>query len=135
MGGAIELARQKARAARLNAELSGAATFEAADPADSSVETRVMAEILEIEGRQFQANRQAEAREKAHLERMIAAAREEVAALEKAEAQQNSVVEQQSADAARSSDLLKKGFVTVARTEEAQRGLVLLDLRKAAEGV
>jgi polysaccharide export outer membrane protein len=52
---AIELARQKARAARLRAELHGAATFEAADPAAPSVETTVMVEIQEIEGRQLQA--------------------------------------------------------------------------------
>ena len=120
---AIELARQKARAARLRAELHGAATFEAADPAAPSVETTVMVEIQEIEGRQLQADRQAEAREKAHLERMIETARAELAALDQAEAQQSSMLDQQLSDATRSQDLLKKAVVTVARTEETQRAL------------
>jgi polysaccharide export outer membrane protein len=120
---AIEFARQKARAARLRAELNGAATFEVTDPADPSVETTVMVEIQDIENRQLQAERQAETREKAHLERMIGTARAELAALEQAEAQQSSMLDQQLSDATRSQDLLQKGVSTFARTEETQRAL------------
>jgi polysaccharide biosynthesis/export protein len=120
---AIELARQRARVARLKSELSGADAFEPPDLADISLDGNVLTEILSIEQRQLNADREAQVREKEYLQRMIAASHDQLIALVQAESQQDSNVEQQTHDASRAHDLLRKGVGTMVRMEGSERAV------------
>jgi polysaccharide export outer membrane protein len=121
---AIELTKQRARVARLKAELAGSDTFDASDvTAGPSVDRKVLSEIALIEARQMEADRQMRLHEQAHLERMLAAARDKAAMLEQAEGQERASFEQVVKDAAQSRELLQKGIGTNARTEDSERGL------------
>lgn len=117
----IEYARQKARAARLRAELDESEVFEIGDSAEQSVDQAVISEIVNIEVTQLKADRQADTRAKMYLQRMIGMARDQIAALERLEAQQQLASEQHSQDATRARNLLQKGVGTIARAEEDQR--------------
>jgi len=118
---AIEYARQKARAARLRAELDESEVFEMGDAAEQSVDHAVISEIVSIEASQLKADRQADTRAKMYLQRMIGVASDQIAALEQVEAQQQHAFDQQSQDANRAGDLLRKGVGTISRAEENQR--------------
>jgi polysaccharide export outer membrane protein len=118
---AIEYARQKARAARLRAELDESEVFEIGDAAEQSVDQAVISEIVSIEISQLKADRQADTRAKMYLQRMIGVARDQITALEQVETQQQHAFDQQSQNATRAGDLLRKGVGTISRAEEDQR--------------
>jgi polysaccharide export outer membrane protein len=121
---AIDLARQQARIARLEAELSGAATFDPAAITETpGVPDAVLREIVAAEARQMEAERQARANEKVRLERMLVVARADVAMLEQAERQQRTSYEQAVSEASRAGDLFQRGVGTTVRAEGAERSL------------
>jgi polysaccharide biosynthesis/export protein len=121
---AIDLARQQARIARLEAELSGAASFDpAAITERPGVPEAVLRDIVAAEARQMEAERQARANEKARLERMLVVVRAEVTMLEQAERQQQASYEQAVSEASRAGGLLERGVGTAVRTETAERSL------------
>ena len=117
----IEYARQRARATRLRAELDGSEILDIGDPAEQSVDQAVISEILSIEVNQLKADRQADTREKIHLQRMIEVTRDQIAALEQVNVQQQQAFKQQSQDATRARDLLQKGIGTIIRAEDNKR--------------
>lgn len=121
---ATDLARQQARIARLEAELSGAANFDPAAITETpGVPGAVLRDIVAAEARQMEAERQARANEKVRLERMLAVVRAEVTMLDQAERQQRTSYEQAVSEAGRAGDLLQKGVGTAVRTEIAERNL------------
>jgi polysaccharide export outer membrane protein len=121
---AIDLARQQIRVARLEAELSGAVSFDpAAITERPGVPEAVLRDIVATEARQMAAERQARTNEKAGLERMLAVARAEVTMLEQAERQQRASYDQAATEAGRAGSLLERGMGNVVRTEVAERSL------------
>ncbi len=120
---AIELARQQARIARLEANLAGAASFPLEVADTPGVPPAALREITAAEARQMEAERQARANEKGHLERALASARAEVTVIEQAEREQRASYEQAVSEAGRASDLLQRGVGTAVRIEIAERSL------------
>jgi polysaccharide export outer membrane protein len=122
----IEYARQRARTARVKAELADSETFEINDAIEPLRDQAKMSEILSIEISQLKANREEAAREKAYLERIVVATRDQVVGLEQAESQQQLAFDQQSQSAARTRELVQQGVVTAARADDYQRAAAQL---------
>jgi polysaccharide biosynthesis/export protein len=123
---AIEVARQRLRVLRLNAELANESELAIAHPADSSVDPELFASLAKTEVAQFVADKADRETQHAYLQRLLQTAQSEFEFLNHASKDQQQQLSQQIDQTAHARDLLQRGMGTVARTEDEEREIGML---------
>jgi polysaccharide biosynthesis/export protein len=123
---AIEVARQRLRVLRLNAELANEPELAIAHPADSSVDPELFASLAKTEVAQFVADKADRETQHAYLQRLLQTAQSEFEFLNHASKDQQQQLSQQIDQTAHARDLLQRGMGTVARTEDEEREIGML---------
>jgi polysaccharide biosynthesis/export protein len=123
---AIEVARQRLRVLRLNAELANEPELAIAHAADSSVDPELFASLAKTEVAQFVADKADRETQHAYLQRLLQTAQSEFEFLNHASKDQQQQLSQQVDQTAHARDLLQRGMGTVARTEDEEREIGML---------
>jgi polysaccharide export outer membrane protein len=128
---AIDMLHQRARFARIEAELAGTETFTPPPPEPDMSPAR-RDEVLALEARKL-TNALAEAREeKAHLERAVGLVRDQIDTLSKARDLQAELIVRQTGEIARIREIQDRGLASQMRVTEEQRVLDTMQERAAA---
>jgi polysaccharide biosynthesis/export protein len=123
---AIEVARQRLRVLRLNAELADEPELAIAHPTDGAVDPELFASLAKTEVAQFVADKADRETQRAYLRRMLQTSQSELEFLNRAGQEQQQSLRQQMDDTARARDLLQRGIGTVVRTEDEERAIGML---------
>ena len=123
---AIEVARQRLRVLRLNAELADEPELAIAHSTDGTVNPELFANLAKTEVAQFVADRADRETQRAYLQRMLQTAQSELEFLSRAGQEQQQALSRQMDDTARARELLQRGIGTVIRTEDEERSIGML---------
>jgi polysaccharide biosynthesis/export protein len=123
---AIEIARQRLKVLRLNAELANEPELAIAHPTDGAVDPELFASLAKTEVAQFVADRADRETQRAYLQRLLQTAQSEFEFLNHASKDQQQQLSQQIDQTAHARDLLQRGMGTVARTEDEEREIGML---------
>ena len=123
---AIEVATQRLKVMRLNAELADEPELAIARPIDGTVDPELFANLAKTEVGQFAADRADRETQRAYLQRILQTAQGELEFLSRADQQQQQALSQQTADSVRARELLQRGMGTVSRIEDEQRAIAML---------
>jgi polysaccharide export outer membrane protein len=123
---AIEVARQRLRVLRLNAELADEPELAIAHSTDGMVDPELFANLAKTEVAQFVADRADRETQRAYLQRMLQTAQSELEFLKRAGQEQQQALNQQMDDTARARELLQRGIGTVTHTEDEERAIGML---------
>jgi polysaccharide biosynthesis/export protein len=123
---AIEVATQRLKVMRLNAELADEPELAIASPIDGTVDPELFANLAKTEVAQFAADRADRETQRAYLQRILQTAQGELEFLSRADQQQQQALSQQTADSVRARELLQRGMGTVSRIEDEQRAIAML---------
>jgi polysaccharide export outer membrane protein len=126
-----ELAQEEARLARLRAELSGSATPDFSALRRAPVTEAAKSSLIESENLLIELRRSDLAKEKSHLERVLAQAKTRLAKLSEQLQQEEAVVKQRADELARMRTLSDRGVATIARVSDEQQILALSRSRAA----
>jgi polysaccharide biosynthesis/export protein len=123
---AIEVATQRLKVMRLNAELADEPELTIANPIDRTVDPELFANLAKTEVEQFAADRADRETQRAYLQRILQTAQGELEFLSRADQQQQQALSQQMADTDRARELLQRGMGTVSRIEDERRAIAML---------
>jgi polysaccharide export outer membrane protein len=123
---AIEIARQRLKVLRLNAELADEPELAIPHSTDSAVDPELFASLAKTEVAQFVADSADRETQRAYLQRLLQTAQSELEFLNRASKEQQQQLSHQMDDTARARDLLQRGIGTVVRTEDEERAIGML---------
>jgi polysaccharide export outer membrane protein len=126
---AAELARDRARAARLQAELEGRTKLQLDEKPAPLLPPEFLASVARLETDQLKARQANEANELQHLDRVRAQVQSELNTLRQQQQQQKEAVQQQTAELAQIRTSFARGAAAATRVSEEQRALNLANER------
>jgi polysaccharide export outer membrane protein len=122
----IEIATQRLKVIRLNAELADEPELAIANPIDGTMDPELFANLAKTEVGQFAADRADRETQRTYLQRVLQTAQAELEFLSRADQQQQQAVSQQMADTVRARELLQRGMGTMSRIEDEQRAIAMV---------
>ena len=123
---AIEVARQRLRMLRLNAELADEPELAIAHSTDGAVDPELFADLAKTEVGAICCRQGRSGTQRAYLQRMLQTAQSQLEFLSRAGQEQQQALSQQMDDTARARELLQRGMGTVTRTEDEERAIGML---------
>lgn len=128
----VDLFREQARIARLQALMSGTDKLELPDGAGTGLPADVRTSIVTLESRQLQASVDESAQEKAHLERAAALVQTRLDTLNAQQALQQQLITEQSEQVQRMQDIQTRGLASKSRVADERRFFQAMQERAAA---
>ena len=123
---AIEIARQRLKVLRLNAELADEPELAIARSTDGVVDPQLFANLAKTEVAQFVADKADRETQRAYLQRMLQTAQSELEFLSSAGREQKQALSYQMDNADRARGLLQRGIGTMTHTEDEERAIGML---------